>query len=135
MPATSESAPVWADDDMPLVVVLEDQADVRQTLCEYLHSMGCLTMDTDCGEQALSWVRSIPEVQLLISDIVLPGQASGIAVAEQAQQLRPSLKLLLVSGHDFSEQAVSHSWPLLTKPYTRGDLINQLTRLWQKKTT
>ena len=135
LPATSESAPVWADDDMPLVVVLEDQADVRQTLCEYLHSMGCLTMDTDCGEQALSWVRSIPEVQLLISDIVLPGQASGIAVAEQAQQLRPSLKLLLVSGHDFSEQAVSHSWPLLTKPYTRGDLINQLTRLWQKKTT
>lgn len=135
LPAASESAPVWADDDMPLVVVLEDQADVRQTLCEYLHSMGCLTMDTDCGEQALSWIRSIPEVQLLISDIVLPGQASGIEVAEQAQQLRSSLKLLLVSGHDFSEQAVSQSWPLLTKPYTRGDLVAQLTRLWQKKTT
>ena len=134
LPAAAESSPVWAAGDMPLVVVLEDQADVRQTLCEYLHSMGCLTMDTDCGEQALSWIRSIPEVQLLISDIVLPGQANGIEVAEQAQQLKPSLKLLLVSGHDFSEQAVSQSWPLLTKPYTRSDLVAQLTRLWQKKT-
>ncbi len=132
-PASSESAPAWAGDDMPLVVVLEDQTDVRQTLCEYLHSMGCLTMDTDCGEQALSWIRTIPEIQLLISDIVLPGQANGIEVAEQAQQLRASLKLLLVSGHDFSEQAVSQSWPLLTKPYTRSDLVAQLTRLWQKK--
>ena len=134
LPSATVSAPVWSDDEMPLVVVLEDQADVRQTLCEYLHSMGCLTMDTDCSEQALSWVRTIPEVQLLISDIVLPGQASGIEVVQQAQQLRRDIKLLLVSGHDFSEQAASQSWPLLIKPYTRADLVTQLTRLWQKKT-
>jgi hypothetical protein len=48
---------------MPLVVVLEDQADVRQTLCEYLHSMGCLTMDTDCGatqfeKRAVYWLAA-----------------------------------------------------------------------------
>jgi len=133
LPASTVSAPVWPEGEMPLIVVLEDQADVRQTLCEYLHSMGCLTMDTDCGEQALSWIKTIPEIAMLISDIVLPGQTSGIEVVQQAQQLRSDLKLLLVSGHDFSEQVASQSWPLLTKPYTRADLVMQLTRLWHKK--
>ena len=133
LPASTVSAPVWPEGEMPLIVVLEDQADVRQTLCEYLHSMGCLTMDTDCGEQALSWIKTIPEIAMLISDIVLPGQASGIEVVQQAQQLRSDLKLLLVSGHDFSEQVAYQSWPLLTKPYTRADLVMQLTRLWHKK--
>ena len=124
--------PVWSENEMPLVVVLEDQTDVRQTLCEYLHSIGCLTMDTDCGNQALAWVKTIPDVKLLISDIVLPGQASGIEIVQQAQQLNADLKLLLVSGHDFSEQAAKLNWPLLTKPYTRADLVTQLTHLWQK---
>ncbi len=124
--------PVWSENEMPLVVVLEDQTDVRQTLCEYLHSIGCLTMDTDCGNQALTWVKTIPDVKLLISDIVLPGQASGIEIVQQAQQLNADLKLLLVSGHDFSEQVAKLNWPLLTKPYTRADLVTQLTHLWQK---
>ena len=124
--------PVWSENEMPLVVVLEDQTDVRQTLCEYLHSIGCLTMDTDCGNQALAWVKTIPDVKLLISDIVLPGQASGIEIVQQAQQLNADLKLLLVSGHDFSEQVAKLNWPLLTKPYTRADLVTQLTHLWQK---
>nr|WP_321241112.1 ATP-binding protein [uncultured Tolumonas sp.] len=132
LPSTSIPAPVWAANEMPLVVVLEDQTDVRQTLCEYLHSIGCLTMDTDCGNQALTWVKTIPDVKLLISDIVLPGQASGIEIVQQAQQLNADLKLLLVSGHDFSEQVAKLNWPLLTKPYTRADLVTQLTHLWQK---
>jgi CheY-like chemotaxis protein len=132
LPSAATPTPVWSANEMPLVVVLEDQADVRQTLCEYLHSMGCLTMDTDCGAQALTWVKTIPDVQLLISDIVLPGQASGIEVVQQAQQLNGKLKLLLVSGHDFSEQVATLNWPLLTKPYTRADLVTQMTRLWQE---
>lgn len=132
LPSAATPTPVWSTNEMPLVVVLEDQADVRQTLCEYLHSMGCLTMDTDCGAQALTWVKTIPDVQLLISDIVLPGQASGIEVVQQAQQLNGKLKLLLVSGHDFSEQVATLNWPLLLKPYTRADLVTQMTRLWQE---
>lgn len=128
-PGSAEMTQVWSGTDLPLVVVLEDQGDVRQTLCEYLHSLGCLTMDTDQSEQALAWVRDIEDVRLLISDIVLPGQASGIEVVQRAGQLRPHLKLLLVSGHDFSEQAAQLSWPLLTKPYTRADLAKKCADL------
>jgi hypothetical protein len=40
--------------------------------------------------------------------------------------------LLLVSGHDFSEQVATLNWPLLLKPYTRADLVTQMTRLWQE---
>lgn len=121
--------PKWPSGEMPLIVVLEDQADVRQTLCEYLHSMGCLTMDTDCGQQALSWVKTIPDVRLLISDIVLPGQASGIDVVTQAKQEKKDLSVLLVSGHDFSEQTAKMHWPILMKPYTRSELFAKCTQL------
>jgi signal transduction histidine kinase/CheY-like chemotaxis protein len=127
--STIDNESSWSSNDMPLVIVLEDQADVRQTLCEYLHSLGCLTMDTDNGEQALVWTKEIDDVRLLISDIVLPGQASGIEIVQQAQKIKPTLKLLLVSGHDFSEQAVNLNWSLLTKPYTRAELASKCASL------
>ncbi len=128
----TETASFAEEGEMPLIVVLEDQADVRQTLCEYLHSMGCLTMDTDSGEQALDWVRTIPDVALLISDVVLPGQASGIDVVTQAEQLKPDIKVLLVSGHDFSDQVSEMRFPLLMKPYTRTELLAKCNCLFKK---
>ncbi len=56
-----------------LALVLEDEADVRQTLCEQLHQLGWLTLEAQNGEQALQMLAASGDIALLISDLMLPG--------------------------------------------------------------
>ncbi len=55
-----------------LILVLEDEADVRQTLCEQLHELGYLTLEAESGEQALQLLEASQEIGILISDLMLP---------------------------------------------------------------
>jgi NAD(P)-dependent dehydrogenase (short-subunit alcohol dehydrogenase family) len=70
------AAPV-EDEPIPagerLALVLEDEEDVRQTLCEQLHQLGWLTLETASGEEALQLLEASPDIALLISDLMLPG--------------------------------------------------------------
>lgn len=124
-----ESEPPQVAGEPPLIVVLEDQADVRQTLCDYLHNLGFITLDSASAADVIGWVQQLESVHLLISDIALPGQMSGIDVANLAREQRPALPVLLVSGHDFSEQAARLHYPLLMKPYDQNDLLCQINQL------
>lgn len=94
-----EQAPAQeADRTDKLITVLEDEADVRQTLCEQLHGLGYLTLEAECGEQALALLAASEDIGMLISDLMLPGQMSGAEVINFARQHYPHLPLLLISG-------------------------------------
>jgi signal transduction histidine kinase len=90
-----------ADRTDKLILVLEDEADVRQTLCEQLHGLGYLTLEAECGEQALALLAASEDIGMLISDLMLPGQMSGAEVINYARQHYPHLPLLLISGQDY----------------------------------
>lgn len=55
-----------------LVLVLEDEDDVRQTLCEQLHLLGYLTLEAANGEQAMHMLAASSEIDIFISDLMLP---------------------------------------------------------------
>jgi PleD family two-component response regulator len=84
--ASALDAAAVSDDETPdattsgeserLVLVLEDEADVRQTLCEQLHQLGYLTLEADNGEQALRMLEASPDIGMFISDLMLPGSLS-----------------------------------------------------------
>ncbi|MSE19142.1 response regulator, partial [Pantoea agglomerans] len=74
-----------------LVLVLDDEPAVRQTLCEHLHQLGYLTLECGDGEEALALLRQTPDIELLISDLMLPGEINGAEVIRQAQQNWPQL--------------------------------------------
>ncbi|HCX00135.1 MAG TPA: hybrid sensor histidine kinase/response regulator, partial [Pantoea sp.] len=90
-----------------LVLVLDDEPAVRQTLCEHLHQLGYVTLECDSGEEALALLRQTPDIDLLISDLMLPGALNGAEVIRQAQQLWPQLATLLISGQDLRLQPVA----------------------------
>lgn len=81
-----------------LVLVLEDEADVRQTLCEQLHLLGYLTLEAANGEQAMHMLAASSEIDILISDLMLPGGLSGVDVVNHALAHYPQLNILLISG-------------------------------------
>lgn len=120
-----------ADRTDKLILVLEDEADVRQTLCEQLHGLGYLTLEAECGEQALALLAASEDIGMLISDLMLPGQMSGAEVVNYARQHYPHLPLLLISGQDLRpvHNPALPDVELLRKPFTRVQLAQALRRI------
>ncbi|QMD49858.1 response regulator [Citrobacter freundii] len=116
--------------DEKLVLVLEDEDDVRQTLCEQLHLLGYLTLEAANGEQAMHMLAASSEIDIFISDLMLPGVLSGVDVVNHAQAHYPQLSILLISGQDL-RPAHNPALPdvaLLRKPFTRGELAQALRK-------
>ncbi|MRS16720.1 HAMP domain-containing protein [Enterobacteriaceae bacterium RIT691] len=118
-------------DDLPadqLALVLEDEADVRQTLCEQLHQLGWLTLEATDGEQAITLLNASPDIAMLVSDLMLPGKLSGAEVVNHARQHFPHLGVLMISGQDL-RPANNPQLPdveLLRKPFTQIQLAQAL---------
>ena len=127
----AEPTAVLPDDNSEqLILVLEDEADVRQTLCEQLHQLGYLTIEAQSGEEALHLLAASPEIGFLLTDLMLPGRLSGAEVIQTARQHYPHLPLLLVSGQDL-RPAHNPALPdveLLRKPFTRVQLAQALRK-------
>ena len=117
-----------------LILVLEDEADVRQTVCEQLHQLGYLTLEAETGEQALDMLASSAEIHMLISDLMLPGGLSGAEVIHHARQHWPALPLLLISGQDLrpADNPALPEVELLHKPFTRAQLAQALGKALAK---
>ncbi|WP_417641690.1 ATP-binding protein [Enterobacter kobei] len=117
-----------------LILVLEDEADVRQTVCEQLHQLGYLTLEAETGEQALDMLASSAEIDMLISDLMLPGGLSGAEVIHYARQHWPALPLLLISGQDLrpADNPALPEVELLHKPFTRAQLAQALGKALAK---
>ena len=131
VPVQAQAEPVAvhaANSGEKLVLVLEDEADVRQTLCEQLHLLGYLTLEAENGEQAMHMLAASSEIDILISDLMLPGGLSGVDVVNHALAHYPQLSILLISGQDL-RPAHNPALPdvaLLRKPFTRGELAQAL---------
>jgi len=118
-------------DNERLVLVLEDEADVRQTLCEQLHQLGYLTLEADNGEQALSMLAASPDIGMFISDLMLPGSLSGAEVINHVRSHYPQLPVLLISGQDLrpTHNPQLPDVQLLRKPFTRVQLGQALRKV------
>ncbi|MFV3240010.1 ATP-binding protein, partial [Klebsiella pneumoniae] len=116
-PAVDEPSPAGER----LALVLEDEEDVRQTLCEQLHQLGWLTLETASGEEALQLLEASPDIALLISDLMLPGALSGADVIHTARRRFPALPVLLISGQDLrpAQNPALPEVEWLRKPFTR----------------
>jgi DNA-binding NtrC family response regulator len=99
------------------VLVLDDDEHVLHAMIRMLQRLGYVVLAASSGAEAIAALVSHPEpIQLLITDLQLPG-SSGVEVAQQAQQLRPGLRTLLVSGSDDIEGLV-----ILQKPFSLAAL-------------
>ncbi len=118
------SLPAENDSSNHLVLVLEDENDVRHTLCEHLHQLGYLTLDCADSQEALAMLRQTPDISMLISDLMLPGELNGVQVIRQAREINPQLATLLISGQDMRRHGEDdlQDIELLRKPFSQRQL-------------
>ncbi len=112
-----------------LILVVEDNNDVREITVERLKSLGYDVMTATNVIDAKVLINTTPDISLVFSDIVMPGGASGFDLAHWITEQYPILKVLLTSG--FSEELgrkdESYELPrLLSKPYSTGELAQAI---------
>jgi PAS domain S-box-containing protein len=108
------------------ILVLEDDDDVRAYSVESLRELGYRVIEAHDGPSALRLLERQPRVDLLFSDVVLPGGLTGAQVSTQALSIRPGLKVLFTTG--YARNAIVHQGRLdkgvhlITKPFTLNEL-------------
>ena len=117
------------------ILAVEDDDMVRAHVAAELKALGYNVLTARSGAQAMELLRSDAQIDLLFSDVVMPGGMSGPQLAEQALLLRPELRVLYTSG--YTENTVIHQGrvdpgvQLLNKPYRRYDLAAKLRAVLQ----
>ena len=112
------------------VMVVEDDPTVRKFAVFCLESLGYRVTPTDNGRQAERLLAQGLEIDLIFSDVVMPGGMSGWDLATRARELRPGIKVLLTSGHPL-ETLQTHSRAvaseaILNKPYRKAELARRV---------
>ena len=109
-----------------VILVVEDDALVRNNVIAQLESLEYSTFAAQDAAEAMALIESGHPIDLLFTDVVMPGVMNGRQLAEQVIKRRPSIKILYTSG--YSENAIVHHGRLdpdvllLPKPYRRTDL-------------
>ncbi|TAJ69981.1 MAG: response regulator [Phenylobacterium sp.] len=110
--------------DGETVLVVEDEAEVRQLSVETLRELGYAVAEASDADEALRWLSARPAADLLFTDIVMPGM-DGLQLAEQARATLPALKVLYTTGYARDASGAERvRGALLPKPFT----IEQLAR-------
>src|ERR671933_1551390 len=90
-PAAAAPAP-------PSVLVVDDNAGNRAMTVDMFQALGFTVLDAGSGRKALALLDTHPEIALLFTDVRMPGM-DGVALAREAQAMRPGLKVMLTSGY------------------------------------
>ena len=112
---------------LPKILVVEDQEAVRAVACGFLSDFGYDIVEAEDGFQALAKLQEDPEIDLMFSDIVMPGGMNGFDLAQAASGMRPELKIVHTSG--YPKGAMVHQDEprfkqgfIIMKPYRREEL-------------
>jgi CheY-like chemotaxis protein len=113
-----------------VVLVVEDDALVRRYAVTQIESLGYQSLAAGNAAEALQLIDSAAGIDLLFTDVILPGNANGRLLVDEALKRRPTLKTLYTSG--YAEDAIVHHGRLdpgvllLVKPYRKSDLARML---------
>ena len=113
-----------------VVLAVEDEPDVLASVVENLTSLGYHVLPARDATEALDRLRGDERIDLLFSDVVMPGDMTGVQLATEAALLRPCLRVLLTSGYANLTLEGDHALPahldILPKPYFQAELAARL---------
>jgi PAS domain S-box-containing protein len=111
----------------PKILVVEDQEAVRAVACGFLEDFGYDVIEAGDGFEALAKLQENDDIDLMFSDVVMPGGMNGFDLAQAAQSMKPELKIVHTSG--YPKGAMVHQDEprfkegfIIMKPYRREDL-------------
>jgi PAS domain S-box-containing protein len=131
--ATSHPAELPIANGGEVVLVVEDDRDLRSLTLRILKGLGYQTVDAGDGPDACRILEQTDRIDLLLTDVVLPNGMPGPELARLARLRRPALKVIYMSGYPrdavFRDGLLDNRMPLLTKPFPKSDLARKVREI------
>jgi PAS domain S-box-containing protein len=112
--------------DKALVLLVEDEPQVRRVLRLQLTELGYPVVEANNGSEAVQMLENVVDIGILVTDIVMPGDLDGRGLARLAREQRPELRVVLISGYPADksgrETGLDIGLPILAKPFTKETL-------------
>jgi CheY-like chemotaxis protein len=115
----------------PRILVVEDEFLIRLTLVEALGDEGFEVIEAESGDAGLVALETDTGIQLLLTDIQLPGSLDGRALARRARESRPDLPIVYMTGRPdpAAEAGARANERYIAKPYTLADICKAVRDL------
>jgi PAS domain S-box-containing protein len=119
------------------ILVVDDEATIRMLVRDALEEAGYTVLEAEDGLSSLRVLDTEARIDLLVTDVGLPGGMDGRQVADAARQARPGLPVLFVTGFA-RKAAVGHGqlpegMAVLTKPFAMADLLGKVTEMFERQ--
>jgi CheY-like chemotaxis protein len=113
------------------VLVVEDSEDVLALAQEHLERLGYTVLTATSGEEALDLIEGLGErkIDLVFSDIVMPGGVNGLVLAETVRERLPGVPVLLTTGYNddlVMDGPRASAMDLIGKPYRKTELADRV---------
>ena len=115
------------------ILLVDDEDLVRLATAEMLREMGHRVIEAESGAAALAIVRADEELDLLITDYLMPGMR-GSELAEEVRSARPGMPALLLTGYAHLAKGEAVGLPRLSKPFREADLAREVATLLNRET-
>lgn len=116
------------------ILMVEDDQDTRELLSELLEMHGHQTYTANEAQQALQCLQQRPDIDLLITDVTLPGE-SGIELAKATKTIRPTVDIIICSGYGEQQcETLPFSVAWVQKPVEMDFFLQTVDRLAKKDT-
>jgi len=118
--------------DLPTVLVVEDEMMVRMPIAEYLRDCGYTVLEAGNASEAIDTVRAEGPVNVVFSDVRMPGNMDGFGLAEWFQAHYPAVPVLLTSGYNGGRNlpgGAAARARFIEKPYSQTQVARQIASL------
>jgi signal transduction histidine kinase len=112
-----------------IILLVEDEAMISGLIVQALADNGYQCLEAVNAQEAMHIARGGRRIDLLVTDIGLPGGVDGLTLAAQLRSLDPKLKVLFASGHAEADAGLAQDAPLLQKPFDMKRLIVEVRRI------
>ncbi len=118
-----------ADAVRPTVLVVEDEALIRVLVGDTLRHAGCAVIEAATADEAMSTLCADAALDVLVTDVRLPGTVDGLRLASWVRRRRPELKVIVTSGDALAHRAAAVADAFLPKPFALDQLVGHVRAL------
>jgi CheY-like chemotaxis protein len=116
-----------------VVLVVDDEVVIRLNAAEAFRDCGCTTYEAAEADEAMQVLEAHPDISVLFTDINMPGDRDGLALAGAVHERRPDVQLILTSGRERPEQAaIPDAGQFIAKPYNLDVVTGMVAALPHK---
>ncbi len=110
------------------IFVVDDEEDILEIVSEYLNPLGCEVITTSNPIEAQRIILEDKDIDLLLTDEIMPGVVKGHTLVKTAMHCNEKIRCIIMSGFNLDLGQIEGKADILTKPFTRAELINMINK-------